>query len=44
MKLKNFHFKYCAVVLVGFGLFLTSCKKTWLDMNTDPNSLPTPQT
>ena len=43
MKLKNIHFRYCGVLLVGFGLAMTSCKKTWLDINTNPNSLPTPR-
>jgi hypothetical protein len=35
MKLKN-------IFLVGLGLVaLASCKKTWLDINTSPNTLPT---
>ena len=39
----NIHSKYFGVVLLGFGLALSGCKKTWLDINTNPNSLPTPR-
>jgi hypothetical protein len=33
--------KYIIVLALGVVSFTTSCKKTWLDINTNPNQLPT---
>lgn len=34
--------KYFKLILLATGMFMTTgCKKTWLDVNTNPNELPT---
>ena len=29
------------IILALFGMVLSGCKKSWLDINTNPNQLPT---